>query len=99
MALFLKSMKAGRNSKQNNITECSGPRWCRPGISRSTSGRTETRNNKGMFIFTFRILDAVFPDKYPRAKCPTAYMVCSFSYLRSLFMLASSILPVLFNAS
>lgn len=81
MALFLNSTKTGRKSRPNNITECSGPLWYRPGISRSMSGSTEARNNKGMFTLTFRILDAVFPDKYPRARCPTAYMFCSFSYL------------------
>ena len=99
MALFLKSMKAGRKSKKNNITECSGPRCFRNGISRSTSGRTEARNNKGMFVFTFRILDAVFPDRYPRARCPTAYMFCSFSYLTLARVLTNPILGVLFNAS
>ena len=75
MALFLKSMKMGMKSRQKTITECIGPRWCRPGISRSMSGSTDMRNIKGMFIFTFRILDAVFPVRYPRARCPTAYMV------------------------
>ena len=71
----------GRKSRQKTITECIGPRCSRPGISRSMSGSTEARNNKGMFIFTSRILDAVFPDRYPRARCPTAYMGCSFSFL------------------
>ena len=98
MALFLKSMKAGRKSRKNNITECSGPRCCRPGISRSTSGSTDMRNNRGMFVFTFRILDAVFPDRYPRARCPTAYMFCSFSCLAFAFAPRISVLAVLFNA-
>jgi len=83
MALFLKSMKIGRKSRQKTITECIGPRCSRPGINRSMSGSTEARNNKGMFIFAPRILDAVFPDRYPRARCPTAYMFCSFICLNS----------------
>ncbi len=65
---------AGRKSRQKIITECRGPRCLRPGISRSTSGRTETRNNRGMFMLTLRILEAAFPERYPRAKCPTAYI-------------------------
>ena len=65
----------GRKSRLNSIAECIGPRWYRPGISRSMSGSTDMRNSKGMFMFTFRILDAVFPDRYPRARCPTAYIV------------------------
>lgn len=35
----------------------------------------EMRNIKGKFMLTFSILDAVFPDRYPKAKCPTAYIV------------------------
>jgi len=54
------------------IIECVGPRCCRPGINRSASGITEARNNRGMF--TFRILDVSLPDKYPKARCPTAYV-------------------------
>ena len=68
-------MKAGRKSMLNNIAECNGPRWCRPGISRSMSGSMDTKNNRGIFALVFRILDAVFPDRYPRARCPTAYIV------------------------
>jgi hypothetical protein len=34
-----------------------------------------------MFIFASRILDAVSPDRYPRARCPTAYMEFSFIFL------------------
>jgi len=65
----------GMKSRQKTITECIGPRCSRPGTSRSMSGSTDMRNIKGMFMFTFRILDAVFPVRYPRARCPTAYMV------------------------
>lgn len=83
MVLFLKSMKAGRKSSENTITECSGPRCFRTGISRSTSGSTDTRNNTGMFALTSRILDAVFPDRYPRARCPTAYIFFPLSVWRS----------------
>ncbi len=50
------------------------------------------RNNRGMFVFTFRILDAVFPDRYPRARCPTAYMFCSFSCLAFAFLPRISVL-------
>lgn len=99
MALFLKSMKTGRKSRQKSVTECVGPRCSRPGISRSTSGSTEARNNRGMFAFTFRIFDAAFPDRYPRARCPTAYTICSFNYLTFAFVLTSWILAVLFNDS
>lgn len=56
------------------IIECVGPRCCRPGINRSTSGITEARNNRGMFTFTFITLDVALPDKYPKATCPTAYV-------------------------
>lgn len=38
------------------------------------SGRSETRKSKGMLIFTFKSLEAVFPVRYPRATCPTANM-------------------------
>ena len=62
------------------IIECVGPRCCRLGINRSMSGIVEARNNRGMFTFTFRTLDAALPDKYPKAKCPTAYVVCSSYY-------------------
>jgi len=79
----------GRKSRQKTITECSGPRCSRPGINRSMSGSTETRNNRGMFTFSFRIFDAALPDKYPRAMCPTAYIICSFNYLTFVFVLAS----------
>jgi len=56
------------------IIECVGPRCCKPGISRSTSGITEARNSRGMFTFTFRTLDVALPDMYPKARCPTAYV-------------------------
>lgn len=56
------------------IRECVGPRCSKPGISRSMSGMMENANNKGTFTLTFRRLDDAFPDKYPRAKCPTAYI-------------------------
>ena len=77
VALFPYSMKAGRKRRQKMIIECIGPRCCRPGINRSTSGIMEARNNRGMFTFMFRILDVTFPDKYPKARCPTAYVSCS----------------------
>ena len=72
MALLLNIAKMGRKSRLNTTTECIGPRWYSPGISRSMSGSTETKNNNGRFMFKPRILDAVFPDRYPRARCPTA---------------------------
>ena len=58
------------------ISEWVGPRCSRPSISRSTSDITEAMNSKGMFTFTPRSLDVALPDKYPRARCPTAYMSC-----------------------
>jgi len=85
-------MKAGRKRKQEMIIECVGPRCRRPGINRSTSGITEARNNIGMFTFTFRTLDVTLPDKYPKAKCPTAYVNCSSNRLGSFNFLT------LFNA-
>jgi len=72
--LFPRSMKAGRKRRQGMIIECVGPRCCRPGTSRSASGIMETRNNRGTFTPTFKILDVALPDKYPKAKCPTAYV-------------------------
>ena len=54
------------------ISECIGPRCCRPAINRSASGIMAAVNNRGMF--TFRILDVALPDKYPKARCPTAYV-------------------------
>ena len=56
------------------IVECVGPRCCRFGTSRSASGIMEARNKRGTFALTFRILDVALPDKYPKAKCPTAYV-------------------------
>jgi hypothetical protein len=34
----------------------------------------EIRNSRGMFTLTLNSFDVAFPDKYPRAKCPTAYV-------------------------
>ncbi len=77
MALFLTSMKAGRKRKEKSIRECIGPRCCSPSITMSISGRTEARKSNGMFVGTFRVLDVAFPDRYPRARCPTAYIISS----------------------
>ncbi len=72
----------GMKSRQKTIMECSGPRCSRFIIMRSMSGSTEIRKIKGRFKSTYRILDAAFPDRYPKAKCPTAYIGCPFKYLR-----------------
>ena len=40
------------------------------------SAMMETRKSKGRFTFTLRSFDVAFPVKYPRARCPTAYVVC-----------------------
>jgi len=58
------------------ISEWVGPRCSRPSINRSASDMTEATNSRGMFTFTLRSLDVALPDKYPRARCPTAYMSC-----------------------
>jgi len=65
---------AGRSNAQKTIGEWVGPRCSKLGISRSMSGRVEARNRRGMFAFTFRSFDEIFPERYPRAKCPTANM-------------------------
>lgn len=64
------------------IMECVGPRCLRTGIKKSMSGSVEAKNNRGTFTFTFRSLDVALPDKYPKAKCPTAYVRCSSKLLR-----------------
>jgi len=58
------------------MREWEGPRCSRPGINRSMSGITEATNSRGMFTPTLKNLDAVLPDKYPKAKCPTANVCC-----------------------
>jgi len=67
--------------RQKSITECRGPRCSKPGINASMSGIMEARNNNGRLMSTLRDLDAAFPVKYPRAKCPTAYINYSFTQL------------------
>ena len=94
VAFFPRSMRAGIRRRQKMIIECVGPRCCRMGISRSASGIMETTNNRGMFTFTSRILDVALPDKYPKARCPTAYVSGSLNCLGrfnvfALFMLCS----------
>lgn len=64
----------GRKRRQKSRAECRGPRCTRPGISRSMSGRTDAKNSRGRLRFTLSDLDVSFPVRYPRAKCPTAYM-------------------------
>lgn len=73
-ALSLYSMNAGRKRTKNRTMEWVGPRCGRMGMNRSTSDMTEATKSKGTFTFTLRSLDAAFPDKYPRARCPTAYV-------------------------
>ena len=94
VAFFPRSMKAGSRRRQKMIIECVSPRCCRPGINRSASEIMETTNSRGMFTLTFRTLDVVLPDKYPKARCPTAYVGGSSNCLGrfnvfALFMLCS----------
>ena len=60
--------KAGRKRRKNTIMEWLGPLCIMPGIKRSTSDITEATNIRGTFASVLRILDAVFPIRYPRAK-------------------------------
>jgi len=67
-----------------------GPRCTKPGINISMSGKTDARNNNGKLILTSSDLAATFPVKYPRAKCPTAYMNCFLKHLNAhLFLLTN----------
>ena len=54
--------------------EWKAPLCSTKGTRRSMSGRMETRNNKGIFTFTLNSFEVALADKYPRAKCPTAYV-------------------------
>ena len=65
-------------TRMETIREWVGPLCCKPGISRSMSGMMEARKSRGMFTFTLRSLPVAFPVRYPKARCPTAYI--SFSY-------------------
>jgi len=35
------------------------------------SGMMERKNRRGRFTLVFVSVDVVFPERYPRAKCPT----------------------------
>lgn len=70
--LHLYFMNAGRRIIAETMRECVAPRCVSPGISKSKSGKIETRKSRGMFTLTFRSLDVAFPVKYPKARCPTA---------------------------
>ena len=72
--------------------EWKGPLWSMKGTRRSKSGRMEIRNSRGMFTLTLNSFDVAFPDKYPRARCPTAYEV-HHSWL--CFVSGVAFLPVL----
>ena len=52
--------------------EWKGPLCSMKGTRRSKSGRMEIRKSRGMFTLTLNSFDVAFPDKYPRARCPTA---------------------------
>jgi len=45
------------------MIECVGPRCSKPGMSRSMSGKRETKNRRGTFTSAFRSLDDVFPNR------------------------------------
>lgn len=71
------NLKSGRNRRVKTMKEWVGPRCSiRLGISRSISGITEKRNRRGMFTFVLVSFDMVFPERYPRARCPTANVCC-----------------------
>lgn len=72
MALFLYLMRAGIRKRVRRIIECVGPRCSSPGIRKSMSAITEAARSIGIFASKFRSLDAAFPVRYPKAKCPTA---------------------------
>jgi len=40
------------------------------------SGMMERKNRRGRFMFVFVSFDVVFPERYPRARCPTENMGC-----------------------
>ena len=56
------------------IREWVGPRCSKPGSSISMSGMTEAKRRREMLVSTFRCLPAALPVRYPKAKCPTAYI-------------------------
>jgi len=61
-----------------------GPRCVSPGISRSMSGMIESANSKGTFTSTCASFDVAFPERYPMARCPTAYIDIPFFGVRLL---------------
>ena len=67
------------------IIECVGPRCFSPGINKSTSDMIESAKSNGTFTSAPVSLDVAFPDRYPIAKCPTAYIdvpfLCTSTYL------------------
>ncbi len=56
------------------IREWVGPRCSKPGISISMSDITEAKRRREILVLTFRYLLTPLPVKYPKAKCPTAYI-------------------------
>jgi len=94
-AIFLKNKNMGKKRRQKSSIECRGPRCTKPGINISMSGKTDAKNSKGRLTLTPSFLDVNFPVKYPKAKCPTAYMNCSLKHLGAkLFSLSNIKNPI-----
>lgn len=74
VAFFPYRMKMGTKMRMEMISEWVGPRCSKPGISRSMSGKMEAKKRRGMLSSRLRILLEAFPVRYPKAKCPTAYV-------------------------
>lgn len=64
----------GMKIEMERIREWVGPLCSKPGISRSMSGMMEARKRSGIFTFRLRSLSVALPVRYPKAKCPTAYV-------------------------
>lgn len=73
---FLYFTRIGMNNSVCTTSEWVGPRWVIP-RKKSTSGITDAKKSRGMLIFTCKTLEAAFPIRYPKAKCPTANMALS----------------------
>ena len=52
-----------------------GPLCCMPGIRKSRSGRMDRVHMRGMLRFCLVVVFVTLAARYPRAMCPTAYIL------------------------
>ena len=48
------------------------------------SGIMERKNRRGRFTLVFVSVDVVFPERYPRARCPTENVACPSLFIEGL---------------